>query len=536
MPASIIDIKHFTVIPGTGHGRFMHKIKKGRLENDPRIFYQKEMESKSIACLELLAQEFFRLIIPNQPETKLAWNSHLNTYFILSEEVTGYKLLPVNSSLSFSSGAYSGLGQVMILSIFLQEIDLKNGNICLNEKDQVIKIDGDWCFAAIRNPSFKEYKKDITTNLLLTLPFPFSYSAFNWLDIYINGVATLTSNIVDDNLATSSHFREEVNEAILKILLIPDEYISKFVDAYISISIHVNVFISYLKNRREELKLVALRDESFITYLKSSSAKKTLNQHLLHIKSFVVNSHYPIIDSSNFLYLEQEVNIIYENLCINVGINPRRLTDFAELNAININFNSKTTKPLMINHRDVLLKQIEHFIESLANRADNNHINYRELITLAEEKRRLTFNLSSHLEQRFDELEQLSFEEHLKLFIQKQQEMSIKSLSNINYKEAVKCARSFCIALERAQNNFLSLDKPLEQAKVELKKECLRAIKEARVVLENHREWKGTIKKFIMDILSWLSLGLSAQLGLFSKTDSGMKLDDLEQTLAKQIP
>lgn len=531
MSALTIDIKNFSVIAGRGRGTFLHKVQKGRLLGDSRIFYKKEMENLSLACLEGLAQEFFRLIVPDQPETKIAWNPQLNIYYILSEEVLGYKNLPTDSAQNFTQGNYFGLGQVLLLSVFLQEIDLKNGNICLNQNNQVIKIDGDWCFAAIRHAKFKEYKKNITPNLLLTLPFPFGYSAFHWLDIYNKGVASLNSAIVDDDLANKPHFRQEINEAILKILVLTDDYISRFVDAYVSVGIKADVFISYLKNRRQELKLTALQDQSFKAYLVSPLAKELLKKHLVHMKNFLANGHYSIIEKKDHFSFENEATSIYEHLCASLTPSSHQLVIFEQLNAIDIDFSSKTTKNDIIHHRDELLKKIKIFIESLSDRADNNQSDRNKFIKLAQEKKLLIQKLSSQLAERAEILQQLSFERYLMIFNKKQQEMLLKSPNNANYSLAEKKTKLFCLALKQAENNFLSLDQPLDEAKRTLKKECLEAIKEVRPILDRHREWKGVIKKFIIDILSFLSLGLTQQLGLFAKTDSAVKLDNLEQSL-----
>jgi len=123
----------------------------------------------------------------------------------------------------------------------------------------------------------------------------------------------------------------------------------------------------------------------------------------------------------------------------------------------------------------------------------------------------------------------------IKLFTKKKIEMSVKISDNANYIEAEKKARVFCSALDQIRSNFISLDKSFEQAKKDLKKESLLAVKDARTILDNHREWHGKIKKFIIDILSFLTIGLSTRLGIFGKTDSGVKLDNLEQVVSKTI-
>ncbi|RUR09116.1 hypothetical protein [Legionella sp. km772] len=514
----------------------MHKIRKGYLAGDSRVFYHKEMELRSVAYLELLAQEFFRLIIPSQPETRIASHPYFSTYVILSEEIAGYKPLPVDSPANFTKGFYPGLGQIMITSIFLQEIDLKNGNICLNKNNHVIKIDGDWCFAAMRDSSFKHYKKAITPELLATLPYPFGYSAFNWLDMTVKGVAQQSSRMVEDDLASAPHFRQEINEAMLKILLLPDDYIKKFVDAFIPFTIKADLFIDYIKTRREELKHAALQDDFFKLYLKSRLAKEHMNQHLLQMQSFVANGNYPIMDVAEYELLEDQVSLTYDNLYERAEVDSESLNSFSRLNELKIDFSATTSKKRLVDYRDLLLKKINNCIESFSKSSDNSQEEQSiRLIQLAEEKRKLVYDSFFQLEKRFIDLEQLGFDAHIKLFTKKQKEMSIKSLGNPKYSEAARKAHLLCNRLQQARNNFTSLDKPFEQAKKDFKRECLLAVKDARAILDNHREWKGKIKKFIIDIISFLTAGLSAQLGLFGKTDSGAKLDNLEQLVSKNF-
>lgn len=534
MSAPIIDVNKLTIVPGTGTGSFSHTIEKGSLPGDKRVFYKKEMKSPSVAYSEVLAQEFFRLIIPSQPETRIA-RSKANTYFILSDAVDGYKPLPIGSSL-FTLRAYKGLGlgQIMMAAVFLQEIDLKNGNICLNEDTQVIKIDGDWCFGGMRDRRFSDYNKDITPKLISSLPFPATYDAYNWLDISIRRFVKAESKIVSQDLSLSPCFRNEINEAMLKLLVLPDDYLRKFVDAFIPASPRADIFINYFKERREELKRAALQDKSFNEYLKSPLAKTHLSLHLLQMKSFVANGNYPIIYVSEYESLDETVFSIFDGLCEDVALNYKPLSALECLEQLEIDFSSRPTKKLMLAYRDLLLKEIDNYIELFSKSPINEHFDQKSRLTqLAAEKKSLVHERSTQLEKRFNALEQFGMDDQIKCFAQKQKVMSIKSLSNINYAEAAREAHIFCDRLYQARNKFLSLDKPFEQARNDFKSDCLLAVNNARDVLDSHREWKGRIKKFVIDILYFLTLGLSSRLGLFGKTDSGVKLDNLEQVTIK---
>lgn len=314
MSVLLIDIKTFHYVAGEGVGKFSHKLRKGTLIDEAQVFYQKEMLSPAEAYGEQLAQEFFRLIIPSQPETRLAIDPAVNTYFILSAEIDGFNYLPILQQDKFTNGTYKGLGQLVITAILLHEIDLKNGNIGFNRHGQVLKIDGDWCFAAIKDRKYVRHNKKITPELILSLPFPCDYAAYNWLDIWREAIKSSNSSIVDERLAKAALFRDEVNEAILKILLLPNEYIKRFVDTYVPTSVKADVYIAYLIERREELKLAVLKNESFKGYILSVAAQTILKHHVAHMKKFMAHKSQYIIEECHHASLESQVRMLYEEL------------------------------------------------------------------------------------------------------------------------------------------------------------------------------------------------------------------------------
>ncbi|MDI1352266.1 MAG: hypothetical protein PSV35_05775, partial [bacterium] len=223
------------------------------------------------------------------PETHLAQDKGTGTYYILSEEVRGYKHLPTSQAKNFANGSLTGLGQVMLGSMFVQEVDLKNGNVGINDKGQVIKIDGDWCFASEQN-YIKEYK--LTPEGIASLPYPKDFSAFNWLDL-IKQDEYYRSSIVNPELSHSPQFRAEVNEAMLKICLLPDNFITRFVSAHIPEG--GEQIINLIKNRREELKSSAYQNPSFQNYLKSNQAQLQAELMVGHLITFKANGETLIV-------------------------------------------------------------------------------------------------------------------------------------------------------------------------------------------------------------------------------------------------
>jgi len=270
-----------------------HTVSRGTLAGSSKRWINKEMPDPAVARIEILAQEFFRLIIPHQGETRLLENKATGTHHILSEEVPGYRSLPRGEAANFSNGRYTGLGQALICAMLLQEIDLKNGNIGLDNLGRVAKIDGDWCFAEGRFGKGQRYP--LTSAAIERLPYPEGFYAFNWLDLVRQDIAYPRSDIVNPQLANSLQFRAEVNQAILMIALVPDSFVERFVDAYMPAG--GARFVDLIKNRREELLTSALKNESFKAYLNSSQAQLDKRNFIAHINSFQANGEGSVVPS-----------------------------------------------------------------------------------------------------------------------------------------------------------------------------------------------------------------------------------------------
>ena len=298
-----------------------HPVTKMKIAGSDSIWYSKKMTYRNPrdkwleeqeSRIECLAQEFFRLIIPNQPEVRLLADTSATppSFYVLSEEVSGFHNLPYGESFHFADGVYTGLGQATTLAMFLQEIDLKNGNIGLDGHGHVIKIDGDWCFANHRISSSRvpliEYK--LTEKAIASLPYPEDFYAFNWLDLIQNDVliASPRNPIAERSLANTKQFRNEVNQALLKLCLLPDEYIDRFVLAFIAdkgqrfadnYAPHDQSGLKkpglslsdLIKSRREELKASALLNGKFQEYLATPAAIADAEDLITQLLSFRSN-------------------------------------------------------------------------------------------------------------------------------------------------------------------------------------------------------------------------------------------------------
>ena len=216
-------------------------------------------------------------------------SSDSKNFYILSEMVDDFRELPKAQSDNFVNTTYTGLGQAVMCSFFLQEIDLKPQNIGLDKEGRIIKIDGDWSFAG-DVPLYRQKEFEISPEVIARLPYPEHFYAFNWLG-FINVEAKLAeSAYLDSSVANHPVFRKELNEAMLKILLIPQEYLQKFVEAIVPAN--AQHFLQIINNRRGQLYGSAMQNQSFLNYLSGAEPNK-LNKHLIEqIDTMRINGHH----------------------------------------------------------------------------------------------------------------------------------------------------------------------------------------------------------------------------------------------------
>ncbi|MCC5015625.1 MULTISPECIES: hypothetical protein [unclassified Legionella] len=139
--------------------------------------------------------------------------------------------------------------------------------------------------------------------------------------------------------------------------------------------------------------------------------------------------------------------------------------------------------------------------------------------------------LQHKLQSREAFLHSSKFDEHVTGFKAKTKEMSANANENANYAKAHPIASQFCSGLEAAGRRYLKTGD-----KQALKSECQHLCSKARnSSLKDHREWTGAIAKFVIDVLSVITLGLTNRLSMFTRTDSVKKVDDFEQTVVNNL-
>lgn len=270
--------------------KYSHEISIATFKNDAKKrWLKKECLDLRHALTELIAQEFFRLIYPRQPKTQITQDSRVEPvkYFILSEEVPGYRYLPEQKAHLFSSGKFLGLGVVTLLAYFLQEIDLKNGNVGLDMQNKVIKVDGDWCFASF-NKRFKNKDFSLSADRINSLPEPLGFYAYNWLSLVSYEKPDHSKQLLDPTLmAHEVCFRTEVNKTILRICLLSDRTIEAFILSCVNNKGKESFkYTQFLIQRRTQLFMAARLSPSFRSYLHSINANCDVKEFERELREF----------------------------------------------------------------------------------------------------------------------------------------------------------------------------------------------------------------------------------------------------------
>ena len=306
------------------HSHTVYKVKKAipdLLADVPEVLipqrYKNTWFLKTDDCpssiTEVFAQEFFRLFIPNQQKTRLVKTDGKPNLNVLSKEILGFKSFREIDSNTLKqnllNGSYYGLGDVLVLSLLLNESDLHDANIGINDEGQVVKIDGGLCFS---QNWYADRNYDITEKDLRTLPQITDYEAHNWLG------DTLTYYAPD--CANHAEIRHEINAAILRVSTLPPRVIQKCAFDCIPSSLGImeddeqtdvqsvtEQLYADLLMRRLQLKRVALTNKSFQRYLLSDDAKTDLEYYADYL------NHYKTV-SKRGLPMETYEKVLYNNL------------------------------------------------------------------------------------------------------------------------------------------------------------------------------------------------------------------------------
>lgn len=285
-----------------------HSIHRGTLSHtSSQVWYSKACYNQFDGFSELIGQNFFRLILSSpQPHGLLAIDFTRRQLYLLSQEVAGFKRFPNNSSDELKQ-SFKNLPQILLLSHFMEEIDLKNGNIGIDHNNVAVKIDGDLYFSSLKT---KIHPKDfdISAQTISDLTLANHFYTYNWLDIVKAEKRFSSSTIIDINISNNANFQADVSQAILRICLLPKSFLVEFLKNHLqplgnffdtSLLRHFyHIFSSFFLCRQQILIKAAFNHEPFKLYLFSPHAEQDLSflsQQLSNPNLFVPNGLPPMI-------------------------------------------------------------------------------------------------------------------------------------------------------------------------------------------------------------------------------------------------
>lgn len=281
------------------------------------IWYKKTDTESGDGLREVIAQELFRLFIPNQPKTRLIDQYDVTKETVVSKEVPGYrcweKMDKAELNKKIKDGTYYGFGEVLVIAMLVNETDLKEGNLCLNDKNQVIKLDGDCCFAKLAGwDRYKDKTHDITADDIRELPYIVNYFSNHWLDLVVDSQKSATQIIIDKEMVTLKSFRAEVNRAILKTLILPDRLFLDFINHHTTTRTETYQFYNEVRERRDQMKRAALSNESFCEYMQTDESNKDLVSYLGYLDAFKMTGKTTL----NMSLHEKEIFAQYDRLAV----------------------------------------------------------------------------------------------------------------------------------------------------------------------------------------------------------------------------
>lgn len=285
--------------------KFSHDMYIGKRDkvSAKNTYYIKEMASKRgdvVAQREVFAKEVMRLFIPYYPKAKLI--SKQNGGFVATRAVPGAvnmldlfradaKMQPRDRAVkgvrtNLLSGNYKGLGRMVVMAAFLCEKDLKFGNIVLDGNNRLISIDHDQSLQ--QTGQTHEPVDPISEATIKQLPYAYTDGKVsNWLDEVLEGKPNdKQGNMLAAGLVNNQHFRNEVNEQILKLLICPDYIMSEMVDLHYSDIMESIDVASFLEKRREMILEAALKNESFQAFVQTDRASDIAAKFLEDIQAF----------------------------------------------------------------------------------------------------------------------------------------------------------------------------------------------------------------------------------------------------------
>ena len=262
-------------------------------------WYCKRHPSLRKAVLEVTAQELFRFISSSHPKTRVAERivNGVTEYYVISKEIKNSTALSSDDigwlKTKLQTGGLPGLGVISVLSLFVNETDLRLHNIHRLPSGEIVKIDGDACFKRLlENGTIEDFP--IPPSSINRLPFiAYGYPAHNFFDV-VQGGKRCQSNLFDSNSSHLPNYRREINETLLKILCLPTTFFTSFAACYTDDQDLITEIAQEFARCLIELKTAAFCSSSFNEYLLSAEASAHLQTFLTESQSFKAIGKTPV--------------------------------------------------------------------------------------------------------------------------------------------------------------------------------------------------------------------------------------------------
>lgn len=255
---------------------------------------------------EVLGQEFLRLLLNSptkgiltQPKTRIIKSE--NDYFLISEKMDFNTIKKEKDVVNrIESGKITGLGSHIVGSGIIADSDRHTDNIGINSKGQMITID-------CGSHGFKDnIDHEITAKVIYDWPYiseDSTYTTSNWFGLY-NWIKADGKSKRDDktslvNRAQSCDpkIRLEINQTILKFIVLDDKLIEKFVASYTDDEAEIKEYSQFFIKRKKQFLDAALQNGDFLAYLSSDQSKEDLQTYIKDLTFFKTIS-------KNYLLLE----------------------------------------------------------------------------------------------------------------------------------------------------------------------------------------------------------------------------------------
>lgn len=297
------------------------------------LWYMKKsgVDHRTVA-LDEMARELFRLILPSHPESRIVSSNDNESYYVTSRQVLGFDTLGKVSSAEIyarcKTGEWKGLGGIMIVAVWVDEKNFRKDHLGIDHNNDIVKYDGEHCFGELQDFDDATVAYDLSSIDINQLPFLEGIYAHIWMDIIRNGkIAYLPDDTVRE-LRQSKYFRSDINRALMRIALLPDSLLTKFVQAYFPTSeTLLNEIIHVLARRRDDLLEAAYKNQSFCKYMQTEHAKSELDSFISQIGSFTTVSKKRLLSDKDYMKLQDEMITKFERVREKTGAEPDNITE-----------------------------------------------------------------------------------------------------------------------------------------------------------------------------------------------------------------